>query len=275
MTRIVGFLEGANGPLNGRLFVKPGGAFIGAPDKDMSFKVVDGEVDIELPPCPPGMPYYVDWKNTGDISRLRYVERWRVPAAPEVTIEEVRGLVKIGPSRVQASNRKGDLIETTMLRNEAEELKRKVAELEGENSALLRQLSQSEGGAAAAQAQAASLSAELGKVKQQLAAAPKPQIIETERVVERIKSDGEKAEEIAGYLQRIASLEEENQRLAEGFNETLSLSTHFANLHAQIDRLSNEKQQLLLRIEELKAPMRTTSSLRSEAIANLDKLTNG
>lgn len=93
MTRIVGFLEGANGPLNGRLYVKPGGAFIGAPEKDMSFKVVDGEVDIELPPCPPGMPYYVDWKNTGDISRLRYVERWRVPAAPEVTIEEVRGLV--------------------------------------------------------------------------------------------------------------------------------------------------------------------------------------
>lgn len=274
MTRIVGFLEGANGPLNGRLFVKAGGAFIGAPEKDVSFKVIDGNVDIDLPPCPPGLPYFVDWKDTGDISRLRYVERWRVAAVEEMSLDEVRGFVRADGRRVARAG-KGDLIEATMLRNEAEELKRRVAELEGENSALLRQLSQSEGGAAAAQAQAASLSAELGKVKQQLAAAPKPQVIETERVVERIVSDGEKAEEIAGYVQKIALLEEENQRLAEGFNETISLSTHFANLHAQIDRLSNEKQQLLLRIEELKAPMRTTSSLRSEAIANLDKLTNG
>lgn len=274
MTRIVGFLEGANGPLNGRLYVKPGGAFIGAPEKDLSFKVSDGEVDIELPPCPPGMPYYVDWKNTGDISRLRYVERWRVAPVEEMSLDEARGLIRPNGKRI-GSVRKGDLIEATMLHNEAEELKRKVAQLEGENDSLLRQLSRSEGGAAAAQAQVASLSAELGKVKQQLAAAPKPQIIETERVVERVKSDGEKAEEIAGYLQKIALLEEENKRLAESFSETLSLSTHFANLHAQIDRLSNEKQQLLLRIEELKRPVRTTSSLRSEAIANLDKLTNG
>lgn len=274
MTRIVGFLEGANGPLNGRLFVKAGGAFIGAPEKDVSFKVIDGNVDIDLPPCPPGLPYFVDWKDTGDISRLRYVERWRVAAVEEMSLDEVRGFVRADGRRVARAS-KGDLIEATMLRNEAEELKRKVAELEGENSTLLRQLSQSEGGAAAAQAQAASLSAELGKVKQQLAAAPKPQVIETERVIERIKSDGERAQEIASYIQKIALLEEENQRLAEGFNETLSLSTHFANLHAQIDRLSNEKQQLLLRIEELKTPMRTTSSLRSEAIANLDKLTNG
>jgi chromosome segregation ATPase len=274
MTRIVGRLDGPEGPLNGRLFVKAGGAFIGAPAGDLVFKIADGIVDIELPPCPAGLPYAVDWRAIGDTRRLSYVERWRVAPVEEMSLDEARGLIRADGRRVARAS-KGDLIEATMLRNEAEELKRRVAELEGENSSLLRQLSQSEGGAAAAQAQAASLSAELGKVKQQLATAPKPQIIETERVVERIVSDGEKAEEIAGYVQKIALLEEENQRLAEGFNETISLSTHFANLHAQIDRLSNEKQQLLLRIEELKAPMRTTSSLRSEAIANLDKLTNG
>ena len=274
MTRIVGRLDGPEGPLEGRLFVKAGGAFIGAPAGDLVFKISDGIVDIELPPCPAGLPYAVDWRAIGDMRRLSYVERWRVAPVEEMSLDEARGLIRPGGKRV-GSVRKGDLIEATMLRNEAEELKRRVAELEGENDSLLRQLSQSEGGVAAAQAQAASLSAELGKAKQQLAATPKPQIIETERVVERVKSDGEKAEEIAGYLQKIALLEEENKRLTESFSETLSLSTHFANLHAQIDRLSSEKQQLLLRIEELKRPVRTTSSLRNEAIANLDKLTNG
>lgn len=274
MTRIVGRLDGPEGPLEGRLFVKAGGAFIGAPAGDLVFKITGGIVDIELPPCPAGLPYAVDWRAIGDMRRLSYVERWRVAPVEEMSLDEARGLIRPDGKRV-GSVRKGDLIEATMLRNEAEELKRKVAELEEKNDSLLRQLSQSEGGAAAAQAQAASLSAELGKVKQQLAAAPKPQVIETERVVERIKSDGERAEEIAGYIQKIAVLEEENERLSESFSETLSLSTHFANLHAQIDRLSSEKQQLLLRIEELKRPVRTTSSLRSEAIANLDKLTNG
>jgi len=274
MTRIVGRLDGPDGPLDGRLFVKAGGAFIGAPTEDLVFRVSDGIVDIELPPCPAGIPYAVDWRAIGDARRLSYVERWRVAPVDEMSLDEARGLIKPDGRRV-AGARKGDLLEATMLRNETEELKRRVAELEEEKDGLLRQLSQSEGGAAAAQAQAASLSAELGKVKQQLAAAPAPQIIETERVIERVKSDGEKAEEIAGYLQRIAVLEEENKRLADSFSETLSLSTHFANLHAQIDRLSSEKQQLLLCIEELKQPVRTMSSLRGEAIANLDKLTNG
>ena len=274
MARIVGRLDGPEGPLEGRLFIKAGGAFIGAPAGDLVFKIANGIVDIDLPPCPAGMPYAVDWRAIGDTRRLSYVERWRVPSAEEVSLDEARGLVRANGQRV-GGVRKGDLIEATILRNEAEELKRKVAELEGEKDDLFRQLSQSQGGTAAAQAQAASLSAELGKVKQQLVEAPKPQIIETERVIERVKSDGERAEEIAGYLGKIAILEDENKRLADSFSETLSLSTHFANLHAQIDRLSSEKQQLLLRIEELKQPMRTTSSLRSEAIANLDKLTNG
>ncbi len=274
MTRIVGRLDGPEGPLEGRLFIKAGGAFIGAPAGDLVFKIVDGLVDIELPPCPAGVPYAVDWRAIGDMRRLSYVERWRVAPVEEMNLDEVRGLVR-GDGRRVGGVRKGDLIEATMLRNEAEELKRTVAELEGQNATFLRQLSQAEGNAAAAQAQVASLSAELGKVRQQLAAASKPQVIEKERIVERIKSDGERAGEIADYIQRIALLEEENKQLSASMAETISLSTHFTNLHSQIDRLSNEKQQLLLRIEELKAPMRTTSSLRSEAIANLDKLLNG
>lgn len=274
MTRIVGRLDGPEGPLEGRLFIKAGGAFIGAPAGDLVFKIVDGLVDIELPPCPAGVPYAVDWRAIGDMRRLSYVERWRVAPVEEMNLDEVRGLVR-GDGRRVGGVRKGDLIEATMLRNEAEELKRTVAELEGQNATFLRQLSQAEGNAAAAQAQVASLSAELSKVRQQLATASKPQVIEKERIVERIKSDGERAGEIADYIQRIALLEEENKQLSASMAETISLSTHFTNLHSQIDRLSNEKQQLLLRIEELKAPMRTTSSLRSEAIANLDKLLNG
>lgn len=274
MTRIVGRLDGPEGPLDGRLFIKAGGAFIGAPGGDLVFKITDGLVDIELPPCPAGMPYAVDWRAVGDVRRLSYVERWRVAPVEEMSLDEVRGLIR-GDGRRIGGVRKGDLIEATMLRNEAEELKRTVAELEEQNASFLRQLSQAEGNAAAAQAQVASLSAELGKARQQLATVSKPQVIEKERVVERIKSDGERAGEIAAYIQQIALLEEENKQLSASMAETISLSTHFTNLHAQIDRLSNEKQQLLLRIEELKTPMRTTSSLRSEAIANLDKLLNG
>ena len=49
MTRIVGTLYGPDGPLNGRLFVKPSTPFIGF-TKGVSFKIIDGQVDIELPP---------------------------------------------------------------------------------------------------------------------------------------------------------------------------------------------------------------------------------
>jgi DNA repair exonuclease SbcCD ATPase subunit len=276
MTRIVGFLEGANGPLNGRLYVKPGGAFIGAPEKDLSFKVVDGEVDIELPPCPPGMPYYVDWKNTGDISRLRYVERWRVPAAPEVTIEDVRGLVKSGPGRAQVASRKGDLLEAKMLKGEINELTEALQRLEQENAKLLKEVTIAESKAAAAQAKSASMVSELTTAKRDaIDARLAQQEVVIEKVVEKAMTPVEFQETISEYRQQLELLAQENEALKKEAADAFSLTTHYASLHSQIDRLTMEKQQLLSRIDELKRPKRSTTSLRNEAIANLDRLISG
>ncbi|MFZ9998268.1 MAG: hypothetical protein ACO3HP_05385 [Candidatus Nanopelagicaceae bacterium] len=273
MTRIVGFLEGANGPLNGRLFVKAGGAFIGAPAKDLSFKVDDGVVDIDLPPCPPGIPYFVDWKDTGDISRLQYVERWRVPAASEVGIEEVRGLVRNRASQSQAATRKGDLLEATVLRGEIAELVSSIERLEQENTKLLKALSEAESRAAAAQARVASLSSDLGSAQRDAhqAKTMREEVV-VEKIIEKTMTPDEYAENIAQYREQAELLAQENLRLQKETAETLSLSTHFASLHSEIDRLKFEKQQLLSRIDELKRPKRTTTSLRNEAIANLDRL---
>lgn len=273
MARIVGFLEGVNGPLNGRLYVKAGGAFIGAPAKDLAFKVSDGIVDIELPSCPPGLPYFVDWKDTGDISRLQYVERWRVPAVQEISVDEVRGLVRNRPVQQNAAPRKGDLLEATVLRGEISELACCVKRLEEENAKLLKAVSDAENKAAAAQARVASLSSELGSARRDAHQAKvQQQEVVVEKIIEKKMTPAEYAENIAEYRQRAELLAQENQRLQQEVAETLSLSTHFASLHSEIDRLKFEKQQLLSRIDELKRPKRTVSSFRNEAIANLDRL---
>lgn len=276
MTRIVGFLEGASGPLNGRLYVKAGGAFIGAPAKDLSFKVEDGIVDVELPPCPPGMPYFVDWKDTGDISRLKYVERWRVPAAPEVSIEEVRGLVKSRPGRAQAASNKGELLEAKMLKNEINELTASLQRLEQENAKLLREVTDAESKAAAAQAKSASMVSELTSAKRDaIDARLSQQEVVIEKVVEKTVTPADIQETISDYRQRLELMARENEALKKEVEDAFSLTTHYASLHSQIDRLTMEKHQLLSRIDELKRPKRSTTSLRNEAIANLDRLISG
>lgn len=276
MTRIIGFLEGADGPLNGRLYVKAGGDFIGAPSKDLSFKVSNGEVDVELPPCPPGLPYFVDWKNTGDISRLRYVERWRVPAAAEVTIEEVRGLVKSGSNRAKGASRKGELLEAKMLRSEIAELSDSLQRLEETNAKLLKEVSEAESKAAAAQAKSASMVSELTSAKREaIDARLSRQEVVIEKVVEKEMTPVEFQEKISEYRQQLEIMAEENEALRKEASDAFSLTTHYASLHSQIDRLTMEKQQLLNRIDELKRPKRSTTSLRNEAIANLDRLISG
>lgn len=272
MTRIVGFLEGANGPLNGRLYVKAGGAFIGAP-KDLSFRVDDGVVDIELPPCPPGMPYFVDWKDTGDISRLQYVERWRVPAMAEATIEEVRGLIKGKTGQAKASSTKTQLLEARMLKSEVAELTASVQLLEQENAKLLREVSEAESKAAAAQAKNASMVSELSNAKSEaFKARNSQQEVIIEKVIEKTITPADVQETISEYRQQLELMAQENAALKQEVEQAFSLTTHYAGLHSQIDRLTMEKQQLLSRIDELKRPKRSTTSLRNEAIANLDRL---
>lgn len=273
MTRIIGRLEGPDGPLDGRLYVKAGGVFIGAPSETMVFRIEDGVVNIDLPPCPPNAPYAVDWRAVGDARRLSFVERWRVSGADEMSLDEARGMVRHAARKQGTAEGKGRLMENVTLRGEVEDLQRKLLAAEKENAGLAKRAIQAEGSAVAAQAQAASLTAALTKAQQRIAKQGQPRVVEKERVVERLQSRAEAAEELSMYIQKVALLEEENETLSKRLEETLALSTHFSNLHAQIDRLIQEKQQLLHRIEELKRPTRTVSALRSEAIANLDKLT--
>ena len=269
MTRIIGQLDGADGPLNGRLFIKAGGSFIGAPEKELVFLVDNGKVDIELPPCPPALPYLVDYRERGDMRRLVYVERWRIKAVEEMSLDEARGLVY---GTVQRREGKGDAIEAMTLRNELQEVQEQKTKLELRHAKLLRKLGDAECRAAAAQAQSASLSAALMKEK---AKGMAPEIVIEERVVEKRVTKDEHRRELAEYRQQIELLKQRNAELEQNASAMVATTTHFTNLHAEIDRLNSEKQQLLLRIEELKNPVRRSSSLRNEAIANLNKLTDG
>lgn len=274
MTKVTGYLEGPEGALNGRLFVKAGGAFIGAPTSDLIFRITDGVVDVELPPCPVGLPYYVDWRAIGDTRKVTYIERWRVPAREEVSLDEVRGLVRQTAAPVRAEA-KSDLLETTMLRSELQEALSRVASMEKENDQLRARAIQAESNAVAAQGKVASLSAELRLSQRKVVQSKKPVVIEKERIIEKKVHDITQAEDIARHVEKIEMLRQQNEKLEKELADTVVLSTHFANLHAEIDRLNVEKQQLLLRIDALKAPVRYSSALRSEAIANLDKLTDG
>ena len=274
MTRIVGRLDGPEGPLSGRLFIKAGGAFIGAPTGDLVFKIVDGIVDIEIPPCPAGLPYAVDWRAIGDTRRLSYVERWRVPPVEEMALEEARGLVRRNGRVNQAQTNKGEMLELNALRGELAEAQSQGQQLEQEKQRLLLRLSHAESNTAAAAGRSASLNAEAGRLRRELAAQKIPRVIEKEKLVERTITPVEWRQQLAVEKEKAEILRQENNRLREDLDTTISLGTHFANLHAEIDRLKNENQALQAQVSDLKQPRRSTSSLRREAIANLDQLIN-
>lgn len=269
MTRIRGFLEGAQGPLNGRLYVRASAAFIGAPEGDLAFRIKDGEVDISLPPTPRSAPYFVDWRNVGDTRGLTFPERWLVPAVEEVELDALRGYKK------EVMKRKGDgrgsVVENVALQAENESLTKRIAEVEQQHAQALKRLSSIEAQLAAATGKSASLEAELIKER---AMAKKPSAPAAEKIVERKVAIGQEEwrERLAAETERRTLVEQELAALKEQFNERLALANHFGALHNEIDRLNLEKQQLLARIDGLKAPRRSLSSYKAEAIAELDKM---
>lgn len=274
MTRIIGQLEGATGALNGRLYVKAGGAFIGAPDKEMVFKVDNGVVDIDLPAAPLSMPYFVGWKEIGDSTRVGYTERWRVPPKDTVDLEEVRGLTSRARPAAPVSHSKGDLLELAMLKGEADGLNQQVSRLENEKLRLLHRVSDAESNAAAASGKMASMNAEIGRLRRELIQKAAGKTIETERIIERTITPEEWQAELSAERELSESLRLENDKLKEQLEGSLSVTTHFANLHAEIDRLKFENQSLQSQVNDLKQPRRTASALRRAAIANLDQLTS-
>jgi chromosome segregation ATPase len=270
MTRIVGRLDGISGALNGRLFVRASQPFIGAPAGEVSFRVREGEVNVELPPTPGGIVYEVDWRDTGDTRRLSFPERWRVPNADEISLDELRSHKK----RVQmkGDGGKASLVEIEALKSETEQLRNALSEAEEGRQALMRRLSSMEGQTAALAGQLASTKGELQSAKKPIA--PLPPITQiVERLVET--SDDQWRIKLAEEQQRRILAEEKASSLNQQLEERLSLALHFGSLHSEIDRLKLENQQLRSRIDGLKNPVRSFSVFRTEAIAELDRLAGG
>ena len=228
-------------------------------------------VDIELAPNPPGTCWLVGWRNPFDASPVDYTEKWVVPFQDEVDLDDVRNAA--GQRRKPRS--RSEALDATVWRGEAQEAQNKVIELEERNSELMSKLVKAEGNAASAAGNLASLKSEVVRLQQRINAAAAP-IVQTEtQVVEKKILPADARQMMADARGEIVSLQKENEELKQQLEDRISLSTHFANLNTEIDRLNNEKLQLLARIDELKQPRRHTSSLRREMIANLDRLLDG
>jgi len=93
-----------------------------------------------------------------------------------------------------------------------------------------------------------------------------------ERIVEKRVLPDEARAAIAAARNELTILQRENEELKKQAENGIAFSTHFSNMQHEIDRLRDENRRLLSRIEELKQPQRSASSLRREMIANLDKL---
>ena len=266
MTRVIGKLYGADGPLNGRLYLKPSTPFIGA-SKEMSFKVADGEVDIEVPFNTGTTVFFAGWKDKFDVGPISYSERWMVPNAEEISLDQVRG--------ARRSSREGrtSAVDNAMWRTEAQKAQEQVHVLEEEKAHLMLKLTHAESRAASSAGKLASLQSEVSGLQRKLMEAEVP-AVRTE-VVEKQMMPADAQVILRQARKEIAVLANENEQLKKQAEESIGLSTHFSNLHAEIDRLKIEKQDLLNRIEELRQPRRSTSSLRQEMIANLDRLIDG
>ena len=77
MTRIYGklFQDGRNGILA----IKPSQPFFGVARDERFYQVEDGQIDIELMPTPPGVLYFVGYKEQGDVRQTPYTLKWRIP----------------------------------------------------------------------------------------------------------------------------------------------------------------------------------------------------
>lgn len=273
MTRLVGFLQGPDGPLDGRLYLKPSSPFIGAPANGTSFKIENGVVDIEVPANTASTVWLAGWRGKFEQQEVEYSERWLVPNAEQVSLDDVRGYD--GNARSRMRGQKTDGLDLAVWKQEAQAAKDKLANIEHEKARLLLKVSSAEGKAAAAAGQVASLNAEIVRLKQKLIEAASPTVKTEERIIERKVLPEEAKQELALAVQRATLLQQEVDRLQMELTERLSLATHFTSLHEEIDRLAKENQVLQLRINELKQPVRNTSALRREAIENLDRLLDG
>ena len=146
MTRIVGTLYGPDGPLNGRLFIKPSTPFIGF-TKGVSFKIVDGQVDIELPPNTSTTVFQAGWRDQFDPGVVEYSERWHVPRGIEVSLDVVRGLKRRESTQAGRSTAG---VDQAMWKMEAEKAQKRAEELDNDLKKALLTIKALEGKSASA-----------------------------------------------------------------------------------------------------------------------------
>lgn len=84
MTRITGklFDDGRDGILA----IKPSEPFFGVSRDERFYQVTRGEIDFELLPTPPGVVYFVGYKDSGDTRQTSYTLKWRVPKTQSLDI---------------------------------------------------------------------------------------------------------------------------------------------------------------------------------------------
>ena len=188
MTRIVGTLYGPDGPLNGRLFIKPSTPFIGF-TKGVSFKIVDGQVDIELPPNTSTTVFQAGWRDQFDPGVVEYSERWHVPRGIEVSLDVVRGLKRRESTQAGRSTAG---VDQAMWKMEAEKAQKRAEELDNDLKKALLTIKALEGRTASAAGKLASIQSECAVLQRKLAEAQKPEV-RTEIVEKEVLSDTAKA----------------------------------------------------------------------------------
>ena len=116
MTRIQGRLF--NDGREGILAIKPSQPFFGVARDERFYQVVDGSIDIELLPTPPGVMYFVGFKEKGDTRQTPYTLKWRIP---DTDILDVTPGAE-AQNKQQASSESGSVYERVQLKAVANEL---------------------------------------------------------------------------------------------------------------------------------------------------------
>ena len=149
MTRIHGRLF--DDERGGILAVKPSAPFFGVSRDERFYPVNGGSIDIELLPTPPGVFYFVGYKEQGDVHQTAFTLRWRVPKTGDMDITPGATPEKQPPA---ASVTSATVYERVQLKRVSDNLSEVLAANEGLNTQL-----------AAAQARIDQLEAEMRNYK--------------------------------------------------------------------------------------------------------------
>ena len=130
MTRIHGrlFDDGRDGILA----VKPSAPFFGVSRDERFYPVNGGAIDIELLPTPPGVFYFVGYKDQGDVHQTAFTLRWRVPKSGDMDVTPGATTEKQPASSITSAT----VYERVQLKRVSDNLSEVLAANEGLNTQL-------------------------------------------------------------------------------------------------------------------------------------------